>query len=113
MKRRINLVVFFICVGLLATMTPASAQMASSSRLTQAQIQDKLQHLEEIQARNEDRVLQIPGVVGIGIGLNRDRSDLCFIVYAEKITDQIKGRLSAGIENVPVRLIESGELRAY
>lgn len=98
---------------LAATALPAAAQQSWTTHLSQDEIQEKIQRLQMIQARNEERVLKIPGVLGIGIGLNHDRTDLCFIVYAEKISSEIRSRMNAGIERVPVRLVESGVIRAY
>lgn len=92
---------------------PAAAQQDPIASLSQAELQEKIQKLQQIQARNEERVLKIPGVVGIGIGLDRGRHHLCFIVYAEKLTSEIRSHLKAGIEEIPVRWVESGVIRAY
>ena len=73
----------------------------------------RVEELKEVQARHEDRVMGIPGVVGIGIGLTEDGQDLAFIVYVEKLTPSIKAQVPARIEGVPVRLIESGIFKAY
>lgn len=106
-------VLLVLAAWLVLAAQPATAQPTFSERLSAAEVQEKLSELQIIQTRNEERVLRIPGVLGIGIGVNRDQNDLCFIVYAEKITDRIRSRLAAGIEKIPVRLVESGEIRAF
>ncbi len=73
----------------------------------------RIEALKGIQASHEDRVMAIPGVVGIGIGLTEDGKDLAFIVYVEKLTPSVKVQMPARIEGVPVRLIESGIFKAY
>jgi len=69
--------------------------------------------LQEIQARHENLVLAVPGVVGIGIGLTEEGKGLAFIVYVEKLTAALKVQLPEHIEGVPVRLFESGIIKAY
>lgn len=74
---------------------------------------DRVEALKVIQARNENRVLEIPGVVGIGIGLAEDGKDLAFIVYVEKLTSAVRAQAPVHIEGVPIRMIESGVFKAY
>jgi hypothetical protein len=73
----------------------------------------RVEVLREVQERNENRVLAIPGVVGIGIGPTQDGKGLAFIVYVEKLTPEMRGRLPVDIEGIPVRLYESGIIKAY
>ena len=58
-------------------------------------------------------ILQIPGVVGIGIGLSPDGKDLVFVVYCEKVTEQVRKEIPDSIEGVPVQLVESGTFKAH
>jgi hypothetical protein len=73
----------------------------------------RVEELKAVQARHEDGVMGIPGVVGIGIGLTEDGKDLAFIVYVEKLTAAVKAQVPDRIEGVPVRMIESGIFKAY
>lgn len=102
---------FLLMVFSLALWLP-SAGYAQQSRGGAVDLQ-RIEELKVIQARNENQVMSIPGVVGIGIGLTEDGKDLAFIVYVEKLTPRIKARVSGQIEEVPVRLIESGIFKAY
>jgi hypothetical protein len=74
---------------------------------------ERVEELKEIQARHEDNIMGIPGVVGIGIGLTEDGADLAFIVYVEKLTSSVEVQVPNRIEGVPVRMIESGIFKAY
>lgn len=74
---------------------------------------ERVEELKEIQARHEDGIMDIPGVVGIGIGLTEDGADLAFIVYVEKVTSSVKVKVPSHVEGVPVRMIESGIFKAY
>lgn len=73
----------------------------------------RVEELKGIQERHEDSVMNIPGVVGIGIGLTEDGKDLAFIVYVEKLTPAVEAQVPDRIEGVPVRIIESGIFKAY
>lgn len=102
---------FLLMVFSLALWLP-SAGYTQQSRGGAVDLQ-RIEELKVIQARNEDQIMSIPGVVGIGIGLTEEGKDLAFIVYVEKLTPNIKARVSDQIEGVPVRLIESGIFKAY
>ncbi len=73
----------------------------------------RVEVLKEIQKRNENWIMSIPGVVGIGIGLTEDGKRPAFIVYVQRLTSRIKVQAPSNIEGVPVRLYESGIIRAY
>ena len=74
---------------------------------------NRVDELREIQAANEDAILNVPGVVGMGIGLTEDGKGLAFVVYCKKLTTQVRAMVPRHVEGVPVRLIESGVFRAY
>jgi hypothetical protein len=68
----------------------------------------QLVRLEEIQARHEGDLLSLPGVQGIGIGLDENSRGLAFHVYVRKRTPELESAVPRQIEAVPVRLIETG-----
>lgn len=74
---------------------------------------NRMDELKQIQAAKEKDVFQIPGVVGIGIGLMENGKDLGFVVYCEKLTPEVDSLVPYTLEGVPVRFIESGVFRAY
>jgi hypothetical protein len=71
-------------------------------------VDPRLARLEEIQERHEDEVLRIPGVQGIGIGLDEKRENLLFHVYVIKQTPSLTGALPREIDGIPVQVIETG-----
>ena len=73
----------------------------------------KMEGLEAIQSENEKRLIHIPAVVGIGIGFTKGNRDLGFIVYVERITDEVRAQVSGAIEGAPVLIVESGRFEAY
>ena len=65
----------------------------------------QIARLKEIQDRHQDEVLQIPGVQGIGIGLDQNGLGFVFHVY---VTAQATATVPRAIEGVPVQLVETG-----
>jgi hypothetical protein len=72
-----------------------------------------MSRLQEIQARQEEDILSIHGVVGIGIGLAENTGELGFIVYLKELTEENRALIPDQLEGFPVRIIESGEFEAY
>jgi hypothetical protein len=68
----------------------------------------QLMSLEEIQARYEGDLLRLPGVQGIGVGLDETGRRLAFHVYVRERTPELESAVPRQIETVPVRLIETG-----
>lgn len=69
--------------------------------------------LMETQRRWGENILQIRGVVGMGIGLAEDGEDYAFVVYVKKRTPEVERLAPRQVEGVSVRLVESGEFKAY
>ena len=85
---------------------------AAQSQLPAVTLQ-QVEVLKSVHARHENSVFSIPGVVGFGIGLNESGQGPAFIVYVEKLTDTVQAQVPYNIEDVPVRVIESGIFKAY
>jgi hypothetical protein len=103
----------FVDFDFLSGVSLASPQNSSEQPEEGAMDRKRVEELRGIQARHEDSIMNIPGVVGIGIGLTEDGKDLAFIVYVEKLTLAVEAQVTDRIEGVPVRLIESGIFKAY
>ena len=99
--------------GSLFTASWVSAQVRSLESDKVVVDQARVELIKGIQERNEQKVMNIPGVVGIGIGLTEDGKELCFIVYLEKVTASARATVPVRIEGVPVRIVESGIFEAY
>ena len=72
---------------------------------------DPVEHASEVKARHEDALLQIPGVVGVGVGLASDGSGPVIQVYVAEATDRILRDVPGRLEDVGVEIIETGVIR--
>lgn len=76
--------------------------------------QEKLMNHRDINAVLKDhdkKLLAIPGVVGVYVGLLPDDETLCLKVMVIKETEEIKERIPKSIEGYPVLIEESGPIR--
>ena len=69
--------------------------------------------LKAIQRRWEQRILSIHNVVGMGIGQSENSNDPAFVVFLNQDSPQLRESIPSDLDNVPVRLVESGEFKAY
>ena len=66
-----------------------------------------------VQRRNENAMLELPGVVGMGIGRAAAApEEVVFKVYVERSVPEILGPIPAVLEGVPVEVVESGRFMA-
>ncbi len=66
--------------------------------------------IERVQARHEDAIMAVPGVVGMGIG-EKDGAP-AFHVYVGARTPEVEAQVPDSLGPYPVVIIESGEIRA-
>ncbi|MFA4915449.1 MAG: hypothetical protein WC560_02105 [Syntrophales bacterium] len=100
-------------VSIHATIAAATEENSMEEEIQGPDADPQVAPLAEIQTRHEGKLLQIRGVVGIGIGQTADGKDLGFIVHTEKnLSSQSLKRIPASLEGIPVRIIESGEFTA-
>jgi len=98
-----NLAVVGACTGAAPPPEAAPQPEASASRLA---------YLKDLQARHEDAIMAVPGVVGMGIGLAPDGSHRLEI-YVKKKTPALLQRLPQTLDSEKVQVIETGEVRAF
>jgi hypothetical protein len=93
-------------VGACANAAPpeATPQQEAASR--------RLARLKDLQARHEDAVMAVPGVVGMGIGVAPDGSPRLEI-YVKKKTPALMERLPRSLDGEAVQVVETGEVRAF
>ncbi len=93
---------------------PTSAEELSAVPNSLRETRDsRLARLEEIQARHEDELLSLPGVQGLGIGLDENGRDLAFYVDVTEETAELERALPKQIEGVPIRLVKMGEFKFF
>jgi hypothetical protein len=60
--------------------------------------------------RHEPRLLDVPGVEGVGV--TGEESDAAIAVYVARDTPEVRDRLPAEVDRVPVRVVETGTFEA-
>lgn len=73
----------------------------------------RIRLLKQVQERHEARLLSVPGVRGVGIGMDEARKDTVLVVFVEKLTEKLKKTIPSELEGVRVRMIESGVIVAH
>ncbi len=60
--------------------------------------------IEEVKADWEERLMTIPGVMGVGIGLTQDRQGTCIKVYVNRQSSAQTDQIPQKIEGYPVEV---------
>lgn len=66
--------------------------------------------VEEVKKRHESRLMDTPGVVGVGIG--RSGGKAVIRVYVEKDTPKVRNAVPHALDDVPVEIVVSGRFKA-
>jgi hypothetical protein len=62
--------------------------------------------VKAVKRKHEDRLMSLPGVVGVGIGRKEGRDCIC--VYVNDDSPRILAALPRTLEEIPVEIIVSG-----
>jgi hypothetical protein len=68
--------------------------------------------IQEAKEASEDRLMAIPGVMGVGIGLTKDRQGRCIKVYVDREASAQAAQIPKEIEGYPVEVEIRGAFRA-
>lgn len=71
---------------------------------------DNKPKLKDVRARNDARLMELAGVVGVGEGVKNGRP--CIKVYVARKSKALTQRLPQQIEGFPVVIEQSGEFEA-
>ena len=76
--------------------------------------QEALRMAEDVLAANQAKLLSIPGVVSVGMGLTEqgDRPAIHVYVQTQATGGTVPAAIPKQINNVPIRIIETDEIRA-
>lgn len=66
--------------------------------------------IEQVKEKHENRLLNISGVQGVGIGEESGKSVI--MIYVDKKTKSLIGKIPTQIEGYPVKIEVSGEFHA-
>ena len=72
-----------------------------------------LQHALEVQARNNERLMQLAGVVGNAIGLDPATGRYRIQVYLEHDEPGMRGQIPAFVEDLDTEVVVSGVIEAF
>jgi hypothetical protein len=91
----------------------AESQAANAQLPPQAS-QAAVDAVRRVKERHEGRLLVIPGVVGVGVGLSDTVLGQAAIeIYVIQATESLKQALPKSLDGVEVKTIETGEIHAY
>lgn len=65
-----------------------------------------------VKERHEGRLLSIPGVVGVGVGLSTRVTGPVIEIYVKEATEALRRALPSSLEGVHVEIVETGEIFA-
>lgn len=104
-------------VGMVGTSEFCTSSASSPAMATQVLPQVdrmELENAKEVKRRNREATLSIEGVVGMGVGLSDSIPDKTVIeVYVKRPAHLLKGMIPEALENIPVKIVETGEFIAY
>lgn len=96
--------------GLTQYMKNESAKTQLSSRVDLRAIEK----VRKVKERHEEALLQIDGVVGVGVGLSEIKTNQAVIqVYTKKSIHEMKKLLPQALDGVPIEIVYTGEIIAY
>ena len=104
-----------LCVALLLGLYTASAFSQTSSATGAIKVDDaELQKAQAALAKHEATLMNIPGVVGVGIGMTETGNDAAIHVYldVQATGGTIPPDIPKHLDSVPVRVIQSDDMRA-
>jgi len=103
--------VITVCLVSLLAGTGACARFQAEKKpLDQEEITPMESTIEAAQAKLTDRVMALPGVVGIGIG--ECKGVPCIKIFVVQRTPELEGEIPSTFEGFPVEMQVTGEIRA-
>jgi hypothetical protein len=70
--------------------------------------------VRRVKERHEGRLLAIPGVIGVGVGVSeKAREQAAIEVYVIQATESLNQALPKSLDGVEVKMVETGEIHAY
>jgi len=96
----------------------SGCKAAPTPTTTSTQMDMDMMAAKAVQAKHEDALMQIPGVVGVGIGLadpDSGSNQLAIVLFVQKGTtaEISKTAVPSNLDGMPVRRILSGEIKAF
>jgi hypothetical protein len=87
---------------------------AANAQLPPQASQAAVDAVKRVKQRHEGRLLAIPGVIGVGVGVSEKAVRQAAIeVYVIQATDSLRQALPNSLDDVDVKIVETGEIHAY
>jgi hypothetical protein len=87
---------------------------AANAQLPPQASQAAVDAVRRVKERHEGRLLAIPGVIGVGVGVSEKTSRQAAIeIYVKEAGESQHRVLPKSLDGVEVKIIETGEIRAY
>jgi hypothetical protein len=91
----------------------AESQAANAQLPSQAS-QAAVDAVRRVKERHEGRLLAIPGVIGVGVGVSEKAIRQAAIeVYVIQATEFVRQALPRSLDGAEVKIVETGEIHAY
>jgi hypothetical protein len=91
----------------------AESQAANAQLPSQAS-QAAVDAVRRVKERHEGRLLAIPGVIGVGVGVSEKAIRQAAIeVYVIQATESVRQALPRSLDGAEVKIVETGEIHAY
>ncbi len=104
----------FFLVVLILGFSLYFADLVFAQVLSQVVSEEELRPAMKVQSKNENKLLGIPGVVAVGVGLAEDGSGPAIHVYLNADAPRASASaISSRIDGVPVRVFETDEIKAF
>jgi hypothetical protein len=91
-----------------------SLAMTAQSQLSPHANPRAVEAVNRVKEHHEEAILNLEGVVGIGVGLSETMpEDVVIEVYVKKPAHEMKHVIPEMLEDVPVKIVETGEIVAF
>src|SRR5439155_1438274 len=87
---------------------------AANAQLPPQASQAAVDAVRRVKERHEGRLLAIPGVIGVGVGVSEKAIGQAAIeIYVKETTEGRRQALPQSLDGVETKIVETGEIRAY
>ena len=69
--------------------------------------------VEQLKRRHRGRLLDLPGVCGVGIERDKHKDDYVLVVHVEDDDEATRAAVSKEVEGESVRIVKSGPFRKF
>ena len=87
---------------------------AANAQLPPQVSQAAVDAVRRVKERHEGRLLSIPGVIGVGVGVSEKAIGQAVVeIYVKESTESLRQALPKSLDSVELKIVETGEIRAY